>query len=168
MPTLTIDRHPDRGHLLHAKCVVPRPLSEVFEFFSSAHNLQELTPPWVRFQVLSIPDESMREGTLIDYRLRIHGLPMRWQSEITAWEPERRFVDQQRRGPYRWWRHEHLFEPCTEGTVVIDQVHYGTPGGALVHWLLVGRDLRKIFLYRQQALQNRFGSEPAPAEVALS
>jgi ligand-binding SRPBCC domain-containing protein len=101
----------------------------------------------------------MRAGLLLDYRLRIRGVPVRWQSEITAWEPPRRFVDEARRGPYRYWRHDHRFEPCDGGTRVLDQVHYDVPGGAIIHWLFVGRDLKKVFRFRQQRLVELFPAE---------
>lgn len=156
MNDISIERAP-RGYLLRAECIVPRPLEEVFAFFSDAHNLEQLTPPLVRFHVTTPQPIVMRPGLLIDYQLRIRGVPVRWQSEITAWEPSTRFVDEQRRGPYKFWRHEHRFEPCDGGTRVLDEVHYGVPGGAIIHWLVVGRDVRKIFAYRQQRLREIFG-----------
>ena len=146
----------ERGFRLRADCIVPGELDEVFEFFSDAVNLERITPPWIRFQVLTPQPIEMRKGLLIDYKLRIRGLPMRWQSEITAWEPQRRFVDEQRRGPYRFWRHEHRFEPCEGGTRVLDEVHYGVPGGAIIHNLLVRRDVEQIFRHRQATLEQIF------------
>ncbi len=145
-----------RGYRLRGACVVSRPLEEVFQFFADAGNLEQLTPPWIRFRVLTPQPIEMRAGALIDYRLRLRGLPLRWQSEITAWEPPHRFVDEQRRGPYAFWRHEHRFEPCPEGTRVSDDVHYGVPGGALIHALLVRRDVERIFRFRQEALARLF------------
>ena len=155
MSEISIERAPG-GYRLHAECIVPRPLDEVFAFFSDARNLEQITPPLVRFHVTTPQPIVMRPGLLIDYQLRIRGVPVRWQSEITAWEPSTRFVDEQRRGPYKFWRHEHRFEPCNGGTRVLDEVHYGVPGGALIHWLVVGRDVRKIFAYRQQRLKEIF------------
>lgn len=136
---------------------LPRTPDAVFPFFADAHNLQRLTPPWLHFQVLTPPPIQMRSGTRIDYRLRVHGMPVRWQSEITAWEPPLRFVDEQRRGPYRAWRHEHRFEARDGGTLAIDRVDYAAPGGALVEQLLIERDLRAIFAYRQRRLAAVFG-----------
>jgi ligand-binding SRPBCC domain-containing protein len=158
MSELTIERA-SPGYWLLAEATVPRELDEVFTFFSDAANLERITPPWIRFQIASPCPVQTHVGTLIDYRLRIHGLPMKWRSEITAWEPPHRFVDEQRRGPYRFWRHEHVFESCTEGTRVIDNVHYGVPGGALIHALLVRRDVEAIFRYRQEALRAIFPGE---------
>lgn len=149
-------------HELIAETWLPRPREEVFDFFRRAENLEELTPPLVRFRILSAPTD-MRVGATIDYRLRIHGLPMRWQSEITVWEPPHRFVDEQRRGPYRLWHHEHTFEERDGGTLVRDHVRYAVPGGPLaplLHALLVGRDVRRIFAFREERMRARFGGGP--------
>jgi ligand-binding SRPBCC domain-containing protein len=146
----------ERGYRLHAECLVPASLDSVFAFFSDAANLERITPPWIRFHVVTPAPIHMRQGLLIDYKLRIRGVPMRWQSEITTWQPQAYFVDEQRRGPYRFWRHEHRFEPQGDQTKVIDDVHYAVPGGPLVHALLVRRDVEKIFTYRLQTLQQLF------------
>ncbi len=130
--------------------------SEVFSFFADAENLDTLTPPWLKFHIVSPRPIAMRAGARIDYRLRLHGLPVRWQSEITAWEPPLRFVDEQRRGPYRLWAHEHLFDDCDDGTTVWDKVRYAVPGGAWVNRLFVRRELSAIFLYRRERLQELF------------
>lgn len=155
---LNIAKDPSRrgGFLLEADWLVNRPLEEVFAYFSNAMNLEELTPPLLRFQVLTPQPIVMRQGLLIDYKLYLHGLPMRWRSEITAWEPGRRFVDEQRRGPYRYWRHEHLFEETPDGVRVLDRVHYGVPLGWLLHGTFVRPDLEKIFGYRHQVLSKVF------------
>lgn len=139
------------------------PLATVFSFFANARNLEVLTPPWLRFRVLTEGEIPMARGTRIDYRLRLRGLPLRWRSEITAWEPPYRFVDQQVLGPYRTWIHEHRFEleeRPGRGPVVFanDEVRYEAPGGALVERLLVAPDLRRIFRYRTARLRERFGS----------
>jgi ligand-binding SRPBCC domain-containing protein len=111
--------------------------------------------------VLAQHPPEMGAGTVIDYRLRLHGIPLRWRSEITVWEPPRRFVDVQRRGPYRLWEHEHLFLPKDGGTLVQDRVRYAVPGGSLlaplVDRLLVRPDLERIFAYRRQRLKEIFG-----------
>jgi ligand-binding SRPBCC domain-containing protein len=158
--TLSIQRHPQGGYVLRAECLLPRTMEEVFPFFADAGNLRRLTPPWIDFEVLTDASVArMRKGLLIDYRLRIHGVPLRWQSEITDWQPGRRFVDEQRRGPYRYWIHEHLFEETPAGVRVVDVVRYDVPGGAIMHGLFIGRDLRKIFEFRQQSLEEMFGRE---------
>ncbi|HET9943128.1 MAG TPA: SRPBCC family protein [Terriglobia bacterium] len=99
---------------------IPKPLEEVFPFFASTGNLERITPEWLHFQVISGP-EVIELGTKINYKLRVHGLPMRWQSEITAWNPPFRFVDEQRRGPYRTWVHENRFEPSDGGTLLLNE-----------------------------------------------
>jgi len=148
---------------LDAKVVLPRPIGEVFAFFADAHNLEAITPPWLRFRLLrSVPAEVCR-GTVIDYRLRLHGLPVRWRSEISAWEPPHRFVDEQLRGPYRRWHHEHTFTEVEGGTEVRDRVDYRLPPGGPLVARLVARDLRAIFAYRQRALLARLASAAAGA-----
>ena len=132
---------------------IPRGRDEVFAFFSDAHNLESITPPMLRFEVLSRRPIEMRAGRLIDYRIRLRGLPLRWQSEITSWEPPHRFVDEQRRGPYRAWIHEHRFEDRDGGTLVTDRVRYRVLGGAVADRLVVRRDLRAIFQYRRKRLE---------------
>jgi ligand-binding SRPBCC domain-containing protein len=144
-----------------AQTRVPRPRSEVFAFFTDAANLQELTPPFLNFEILTPRPIEMHPGALIDYRLRLWGIPLRWRTEITAWEPPRRFVDEQTRGPYRLWIHEHTFEEDGDGTLCGDFVRYAVPFGALANWLVVARDVRKIFAYREKRLREIFGDTKA-------
>ncbi|WP_420441481.1 SRPBCC family protein [Candidatus Palauibacter sp.] len=136
---------------------VPRPLERTFAFFSDAHNLERITPPWVKFRVVTPPPIEMGVGTLIDYRLRLRGVPLRWQSEITRWDPPHSFVDEQRRGPYRTWIHEHRFREEDEGTRVEDRVTYTVPGGALIDRWCVHPDLDRIFDYRHRAIAKILG-----------
>ena len=117
---------------LTSEVMLPRPPAEVFPFFADARNLERLTPPWLRFAVLTSGPIEMRPGATIDYRLRLRGVPIRWRSEITAWEPPLRFVDEQRRGPYRLWVHEHRFEERDGCTVASDHVRYAVWGGRVV------------------------------------
>lgn len=140
---------------------LPHSPGEVFPFFADAANLERLTPPSLRFQILTPPPIEMAVGTLIDYRIRMRGMPMRWQSEITVWEPPHRFVDEQRRGPYRLWVHEHVFipqagTPQDSGTLARDTVQYAVLGGAIVQRLFVASELRRIFDYRNAALKEYF------------
>jgi len=139
---------------------LPRPREDVFAFFADARNLQELTPPWVRFEIITPLPVTMGIGTLIDYRIRVHGLPLRWRTEITEWEPARRFVDVQQRGPYKLWHHTHAFEERDGGTLCTDEVRYCPPGGAWVNKLFVRRDVERIFAYRCERLRELF---PRPA-----
>jgi len=148
----------DGDFLLEARQWLPKPLEDVFPFFAEAGNLDALTPPWLHFRILTPLPIEMRPGAAIDYRLRLRGIPIRWRSEITEYDPPRRFVDVQRRGPYRHWRHEHVFTRVDDGTLVEDRVHYRVWGGALVNALLVRPDLERVFRYRQQQLDARLGS----------
>jgi ligand-binding SRPBCC domain-containing protein len=159
----TIAPHPERrgGYLLTTALWLPHPREVVFEFFADAGNLEWLTPPWLHFEIRTPRPIAMRAGALIDYRLRLHGLPLKWRTEISLWEPPYQFVDQQLRGPYQLWRHLHTFESRDGGTYCTDRVEYAFWGGALVHNLLVRRDLDQIFTYRQLRLWERFGERTA-------
>ncbi len=143
-------------HTLQSEVWVPYPREEVFAFFSRAENLEALTPHWLYFSILSLSPISMKAGTRILYRLRLHGIPLRWESEITAWEPPHRFVDEQRRGPYRRWVHEHQFSEHEGGTKIRDTVQYSVAGGLLVHRLFVAPNLDKIFEFRRQKVGEIF------------
>lgn len=151
-----------RVHTFETELWLPRPLEEVFAFFSDATNLEAITPPWLRFRILTRTPIEMRCGTVIDYKLRIRGVPIRWRTLITAWEPPRRFVDEQVRGPYRLWRHEHTFEPGGAGTTMCDRVQYALPCDLLLHRWLVRPDIERIFAHRAETLQRHF-SPSCPA-----
>ncbi|MDP9119759.1 MAG: SRPBCC family protein [Acidobacteriota bacterium] len=144
---------------------LPHPRSRVFPFFADPGNLETLTPGWLHFHILTPLPLPMEPGAKIDYRLRVHGLPVRWRSEITVWEPPRRFVDEQRRGPYRLWHHEHTFEEEDGGSRVVDRVRYAVLGGALVNRLLVAKDLAKVFAWRQEKLGEVFGCVPGQGDA---
>ncbi len=135
----------------------PLPRAEVFAFFADAFQLEGITPPWLKFQVTTPPPIEMRAGCLINYRLKLRGIPIRWRTKITAWEPPFRFEDSQILGPYRLWQHEHLFEERDAGTLMTDRVRYDLFGGKLVHGLFVRPDLRRIFEYRQQQIPRLLG-----------
>ncbi len=141
---------------LHTELWLPRPRDEVFPFFAEARNLETITPPWLRFEVLTPAPIVMRPGTIIDYRIRVHGVPIRWRTEIAEWQPPHRFVDVQLRGPYILWHHTHTFEERDGGTLCGDQVRYWPRGGALMNWLFVRRDVERIFRYRQQRMKEMF------------
>jgi ligand-binding SRPBCC domain-containing protein len=144
---------------LRAEQWLPRPVDEVFPFFADAHNLERITPPLLSFEVLTPGPIEMGRGTRIDYRLKLHGFPLRWRSEITAWEPPFRFVDEQLNGPYRRWIHEHRFAADGRGTRVTDEVRYAVPGPRFVHDLFVRRDLEAIFGYRNSSMLHLHGEE---------
>ena len=138
---------------------LPKPIEEVFAFFSRPENLEEITPPLLRFRIVRAEPE-LHTGSLIEYRLRVRGLPMRWSSEISEWDPPHRFVDTQLRGPYALWRHQHIFVPEGGGTRIIDDVEYALPFGILgrvVHALIVRRDVESIFDFRRHRLAELLG-----------
>lgn len=155
-----------RTNLLETLVYVPCPRAQVFEFFADAFNLEAITPAFLRFHVVTPAPIVMRAGLVIDYRLRLRGVPIRWRSEITSYQPPVRFVDEQRRGPYRVWHHEHIFEDVPPGpgqpagTLVRDVVHYAHLGGPLVHRLLVRPDLERIFAYRQHRILELLSGTP--------
>ena len=160
-----------RTHRLETETWLPRPLEEVFEFFSDAKNLESITPPSVNFRITQLP-ETIEQGTLIDYRIRIRGIPVRWRTKIHRWEPPHRFTDAQLKGPYRLWYHEHRFESADGGTQMYDRVLYRVPGGLLEPWIhraFVKDELRKIFEYRSESIQQLLGAgEGRRAEVRFS
>jgi ligand-binding SRPBCC domain-containing protein len=152
-----------RTHVYETALDLDSPRETVFEFFSDARNLERLTPPSLQFEILTPGPIRMAAGTLIDYRLRLHGIPFRWQSEIALWDPPNRFVDVQRRGPYRLWIHQHMFFARNEGTTIEDQVTYAVYGGQLAQHLFVARELNKIFAYRHRKLREIFQADKTPA-----
>jgi ligand-binding SRPBCC domain-containing protein len=150
-------------HVLVREQVLPGPPADVFGFFADAHNLEAITPPWLRFRIATPGPIDMRAGTLIEYRLELHRVPVRWLTRIEIWEPGRRFVDVQVSGPYRHWHHTHAFESHERGTCVRDTVRYALPLGplgALAHRLFVRRDLERIFDFRREAVARRLDTTP--------
>ena len=139
---------------------VSRPLPEVFAFFSRAENLEVLTPPWLNFKILKVAPQPIQQGTLVNYSLRVHGIPLHWISEIVEWEPPHRFVDLQLRGPYRVWRHEHRFEARDGGTLISDTISLALPLGTLgqlAYKMKVQSDVDKIFAFRKAKVRTLFG-----------
>ena len=153
---ILIAKDPVQGYRLDAEMFVPLPIDEVFDVFSDAGQLERITPPWLNFSILTPRPIAMHKGALIDYKLRLRYIPIRWRTEICVWEPPHRFVDQQLKGPYKKWYHEHTFESVDGGTIVGDHVHYISPGGSLVNSLFVQPDLERIFQFRQDKLQEIF------------
>jgi ligand-binding SRPBCC domain-containing protein len=146
-------------YLLERVQVVPRSLSDVFAFYADPDNLARITPPWLGFRILT-PKTAMRAGLQIEYRIHPLGVPQRWVSEITVWEPPHRFVDEQRRGPYRRWHHLHEFRATAGGTEIRDRVTYELPLGPLgrlAHGLFVRHQLESIFAFRERAVRDLFG-----------
>ena len=161
---VTIVRAPG-GFVLTCSQWLPRPLATVFPFFADARNLERLTPPFLKFRVLSTSTPGVERGTLIRYTLRLHGVPIPWTSRIDVWEPPHQFVDLQLRGPYRRWHHTHQFAAENAGTRVNDRVEFALPFGFLHHTpvaALIQRDVQRIFAYRQDTLARHFAAEPTP------
>lgn len=151
----TIERTPN-GYRLTCRTTIPRPLGEVFPFFADCRNLERITPPDLRFSILTPDPIVMREGLLIDYRIRLGPLPMKWRTEITAWEPPHRFVDVQLAGPYRRWIHEHAFVGDGDVTRMTDRVDFLSPGGRLAHALFINGKVRDIFRHRARVFAELF------------
>ncbi len=148
------------AHQLIRHQVVPRPLAEVFPFFAEPGNLARITPEWLGFTIVSPGPLVMAPGLRIEYRVHPWGVPQRWVSEITTWEPPHRFVDEQRAGPYRSWHHLHEFREVAGGTELRDVVTYSLPFGALgavAHRLVVRRQLEAIFEHRRRVVAEMWG-----------
>jgi ligand-binding SRPBCC domain-containing protein len=141
-----------RVHEFKSEQWVPRRIEEVF---SDANNLEVITPPFLKFKVLTPPIQTCA-GTRLQYKLSLRGIPVRWESKITAWRPPHFFSDDQLRGPYRLWHHEHQFQEKDGGTLLRDMVTYAVPGGALVNRFFVAPDLRRIFEFRRQKIDSLF------------
>ncbi len=148
--------------VLERRTHVGRPLTEVFEFFSRPENLARITPPWLGFWMITPSPVRMAPEAFIDYTIRVMGFRMRWRTRISDYVPPERFVDEQVRGPYAFWRHTHTFTAQGEGTVIGDRVEYGMPFGvlgSLVHAFSVRRQVEEIFDYRERVMQDIFGEK---------
>jgi ligand-binding SRPBCC domain-containing protein len=158
--------HIDRAQL------VPLPLEEAFAFYADVSNLEAITPPWLRFRNLTPHPNGVGEGTVIDYELALHGVPVHWRTRIERWEPARRFVDMQVEGPFALWKHTHTFEALPGRTLIRDRVEYRMPLGAaglLAHRLLIHRDLERIFDYRRSTVDGLLRDQRADdSRVALT
>jgi len=146
----------DKNMQLTTTAWLPASRDAVFSFFADARNLERLTPPWLHFRILTPEPIEMRTGTLIDYRIQLHGIPLRWRSVISEWSPPQQFTDEQLSGPYRRWVHTHTFEDVNGGTQVNDSIEFDVIASWLTGWLVM-RDLRKIFAYRHERLARIFG-----------
>jgi ligand-binding SRPBCC domain-containing protein len=145
-----------REYVLERTQVVPFELEEAFAFFADARNLERITPPWLRFEIVEAPAELAR-GARLRYRLRLYGVPIRWRTEIVAWTPPHGFVDRQRRGPFLLWEHTHRLRAVGGGTEISDHVRYRLfvgPLGDLLRRLVVRRWVEGIFDYRAAAMVN--------------
>lgn len=141
--------------------LIKHSIDAVFDFFSKAENLNLITPPDLSFKIITPLPVEMKNGTIIDYKIKLNGLPFSWKTEITAWEPPFRFVDTQLKGPYKVWIHEHTFTETPQGTVIKDSVDYlpkGWIAEPLIHNLFVRKRLEYIFDYRQKKLSLIFAN----------
>jgi uncharacterized protein (TIGR01777 family) len=136
---------------------VPEPPEKLFEFFRDPNNLESLTPEMLKFHIHKVSSTEIHQGTFIDYKLRVHGIPINWKSEIKDWKPPFSFIDDQLKGPYRQWTHLHEFRPFQGGTLMVDQVRYKLPMGFL-GWLVasnfVRKDVENIFSFRRKYIAN--------------
>jgi len=148
-----------KKHLFETEIELDEPREKVFEFFSRAENLDLLTPPWLNFRFITPLPIEMRTGAIIEYKLRLYGVPVRWKTEITRWQPPVLFEDTQVRGPFRLWVHRHAFEEKGGGTLMRDRVEYAAPGWILeplVQGLFVRRSIERIFEFRRRRLSEIF------------
>jgi ligand-binding SRPBCC domain-containing protein len=160
-----------RMQRLERTSIVPRRRSEVFAFFADARNLEAITPSSLRFSITSPMPVEMRAGARIDYSLALFGVPLRWRTLITLWQPEERFIDEQEAGPYAIWRHLHEFEPHGSSTRMRDVVDYALPFGplgAVAHELWVRRTLKHIFDHREKAIREHFAGVSGAHSVVSS
>lgn len=152
-------------HILTRSLTLELPREEVFAFFADAGNLERLTPPELSFHIITPQPIDIKQGALIDYELKMRGLPISWRTEISVWEPPFRFVDQQLKGPYSQWIHTHTFTELVPNTTLIeDEVRYRLPFepfGDIAH-ILVKRELDYIFDYRQKAVAEILFSQRTP------
>jgi len=156
--------------VLRSSVVLEHSPETLFEFFSDAFQLEQITPPWLNFKIRTPAPIDSRKGCLIDYSIRLRGIPIRWRTEISNWNPPFSFVDRQLKGPYLLWEHLHTFEQTPEGTLARDEVRYRVPGGRLINWLMVQNDLIRIFEFRRQRMLELFpprSASPQKIQVAV-
>ena len=154
-----------KTYVLERVQFIPRPLTEVFPFFADASNLEAITPKFLNFQILTPRPIPLRPGSLIDYQIKLFGLPLKWRTRIEEFEPPQRFVDVQLRGPYKLWHHTHEFLETGGGTLMTDRVRYQLsfgPLGSLAHILWVRRTLARIFDHRRQTIERLHCGETPP------
>jgi ligand-binding SRPBCC domain-containing protein len=160
-------------HVLRRQQFLPISRAEAFEFFADARNLEEITPPWLNFRIVTPMPIDLKEGALIQYKLSWRGIPLSWKTEIRKWNPPYGFVDTQIRGPYQLWHHTHKFEEVEGGTMMTDVVWYKVWGGVfgdLINTLKVRHDVKRIFDYRYHRIATLIacpecGHDPALVNV---
>ncbi|MBT3227252.1 MAG: SRPBCC family protein [Deltaproteobacteria bacterium] len=147
-------------HIFETSVALKLDRVSVFDFFSDAGNLERITPPELRFRIVTLQPIQIRQNTRIDYQLRLYGIPFSWQTEITFWNPPHKFIDSQIRGPYRSWIHTHHFQEADGGTLMHDRVEYKLPFSPFGELLfpLIQRQIKRIFSYRKTAILQILGS----------
>lgn len=148
-----------KTHSLIRKTIINKPLEEVFHFFSQAENLNALTPPELQFKILTPLPIKMKEGTIIDYKIKLNGIPFTWKTEINKWQENEYFIDQQIKGPYKIWHHKHSFKSLVGATEMTDEVNYLSPGWLvepIIQYLFIKRKVESIFDYRNTKLKEIF------------
>ena len=146
-------------YIFESKLVIDKPIYEVFEFFCKAENLQKLTPPTLNFKILSELPIEMKKGSRINYRIKLYGVPVIWKTEITKWDPPFEFEDTQLKGPYKLWKHRHIFKDLGDKTEMTDIVEYnpkGFPFNTILDKLIVKKEIEKIFNYRTEKINQYF------------
>lgn len=159
MPTSLVKRYMKLQKTLVATTRIERPLDEVFDFFSKAENLDAITPPALRFKILTPTPIAMHTGTRIRYKISLFGIPMFWKTLISSWNPPYEFVDEQTSGPYTIWHHRHSFKADGNATIMTDTITYQSKGWILapfLHWLFVDKQVEGIFAYREKKLHELF------------
>lgn len=159
-----------KTYILEHEQFISRPLAEVFPFFADAGNLEAITPEFLNFRILTPRPIPMHPGSLIDYQIKLFGVPLKWRTRIEEFEPPNRFVDVQLRGPYKLWHHTHEFREVEGGTLMTDRVRYQLylgPLGSLAHTLWVGRTLARIFDHRRQTIERLLCGEPPQPKLVV-
>jgi ligand-binding SRPBCC domain-containing protein len=136
-------------------------IDQVFDFFSKAENLEKITPPFLKFKIMTKKPINLKQGTIIDYKLNLRKVPFKWKTKITAWDPPYKFEDTQVKGPYKQWIHTHTFKQTEIGTMIKDRIEYRSPGWIfepIINKLFVRPDIEKIFKYRREQFQRYFNS----------
>jgi ligand-binding SRPBCC domain-containing protein len=156
-------------YVLTCRMKAPVSVARAFAVFESPYNLARITPPWLRFRITTPGRVAMRRGAEIEYKIRWLGFPVQWKTIITKYDPPRMFEDEEVRGPYATWLHLHTFEESPGGAIILDRVQYALPFGVLgsiAHAMIVRRQLRKIFEFRQHALIPLLGGDPSQYELS--
>lgn len=157
-------------HTLTMSTRLPGPPESQLPFFADAANISRITPPELGFRILTAMPITMRKGTVIDYRIELWGIPLRWRTRIASWDPPHSFSDEQLRGPFKLWHHTHGFTSDGRGgTIMTDFIKFALPWEplSLVAFPLVGRQLHHIFSYRDQALRTTLGLDPSASPPAI-